>query len=62
VYTMSHKSKVLGIFMKRRRRIELQTSRKIKIFRSDNGEEYKSDPFLQLCRDEVFETVLASGS
>ena len=25
--------------------------RKIKVLRSDNGGEYKSDPFLQLCLD-----------
>jgi len=43
---MSHKSKVLGIFVEWRRRIELQTGRKIKILRSDNRGEYKSDPFL----------------
>ena len=24
--------------------------RKIKVLRSDNGDEYKSDPFLKLCR------------
>ena len=35
--------------------MELQTSRKIKILRSNNGGEYKSDPFLQLCRDEDIE-------
>jgi len=34
---------------------ELQTGRKIKIFRFDNGGEYKSDPFLQLCHDEGIE-------
>jgi len=46
LYTMSHKSEVVGIFMEWRRRMELQTDRKIKILRSDNGGEYKSDPFL----------------
>ena len=46
MYTMSHKSEVLGIVMKWRRRMELQTGRKIKILRSDNEREYKSDPFL----------------
>ena len=35
--------------------MELQTCRKIKILRSDNGGEYKSDPFLQLCCDEGIE-------
>ena len=35
--------------------MELQTGRKIKILRSDNGGDCKSDPFLQLCRDEGIE-------
>ena len=35
--------------------MELQTNRKIKILKSDNGGVYKSNPFLQLCRDEVIE-------
>ena len=52
---MSHKSEVIGIFVEWRRRMELQTGRKIKILRSDNGGEYKSDPFLQLCCDEGIE-------
>jgi len=55
VYTMSHKSEVLGIFVEWRRRMELQSGRKIKIFRSDNGGEYKSDQFMQLCHDEGIE-------
>jgi len=63
VYTMSHKSEVLGIFVEWRRRMELQTGRKImsktgrkiKILRSNNGGEYKCDPFLQLCHDEGIE-------
>jgi len=54
VYTMLHKNEVLDIFVVWRR-MELQTGRKIKILRSDNGGEYKSDPFLQLCRDEGIE-------
>jgi len=56
VYTMLHKSEVLGIIVEWRRRMELQTCRKIKILRYDNGREYKSDPFLQLCRDEGQDT------
>ena len=32
--------------------MEKHTRRKIKVLRSDNGGEYTSDPFLQLCRDE----------
>ncbi|KAJ8771862.1 hypothetical protein K2173_027039 [Erythroxylum novogranatense] len=32
--------------------VEMQTGRKIKTLRSDNGGEYKSDPFLEVCQDE----------
>ena len=56
MYTITHKSKVLDIFVEWRKRMELQTCKKIKILRSDNGGEYKSDMFLQLCRDEGIET------
>jgi len=52
---MTHKSKVLGIFVEWRRRMELQIGKKIKILRSDNGGECKSDPFIQLCHDESIE-------
>ena len=55
VYTISHKNDVLGIFVEWRIRMELQTGRKIKILRSDNRGEYKSDLFLQLCRNECTE-------
>ena len=55
MYTMSHKREVLDIFVELRRRMELQTDRKIKILRSDNGGVYKCDLFLQLCHDEGIE-------
>jgi len=55
VYTMSHKSKVLSIFVEWRRRMELHTGKKIKILRFACGGEYKSDSFLQLCCDEDIE-------
>ncbi|KAG8480687.1 hypothetical protein CXB51_025275 [Gossypium anomalum] len=32
--------------------VETQTGRKVKQLRSDNGTEYKNDPFLQACQDE----------
>jgi transposase InsO family protein len=52
VYTMKHKDEVLDVFVKWKKMIETQTGRKIKRLRSDNGCEYKSDPFLKLCQDE----------
>ena len=35
--------------------MERSTGKKIKVFRSDNGGTYRSDPFLKLCRDEGIE-------
>ena len=52
VYLMKHKDEVLEIFLKWKKMIENQTGRKIKKLRSDNGGEYKSDPFLKVCQDE----------
>ena len=52
VYTMRHKDEVLDIFLEWKKLIETQTGRKIKRLRSDNGGEYKSDPFLKVCQDE----------
>ena len=38
--------------MKWKKLVETQTGRKIKVLRSDNGGEYTSDPFLQVCQNE----------
>ena len=42
---------MLEIFLKWKAQVENQTGRKIKVLRTDNGEEYKSDPFLKVCQD-----------
>ncbi|KAH9684519.1 Integrase catalytic domain-containing protein [Citrus sinensis] len=52
VYTMRAKDKVLEIFVKWKKLVEAQTGRKIKVLRSDNGGEYTSDQFLQVCQNE----------
>ena len=49
---MKHKGKVLELFVEWKEYMEKSTGRKIKVLRSDNRGEYKSDPFLKLCRDE----------
>jgi len=49
---MKHKEKVLELFVEWKKNLEKSTGRKIKVLQSDNGGEYKSDPFLKLCRDE----------
>jgi len=48
VYTMKHKGKVLELFVEWKKNIEKRMGRKIKVLRSDNGCEYKSDLFLKL--------------
>ncbi|KAG8492015.1 hypothetical protein CXB51_015325 [Gossypium anomalum] len=48
VYLMKRKSKVLDAFLKWKKMVGTQTGRKVKRLRSDNGTEYKNDPFLQL--------------
>ena len=48
VYTMKTKDEVLGIFLKWKNMVENQTGKKIKRLRTDNGGEYKSDPFFDV--------------
>jgi len=48
---MKHKEEVLELFVEWKKNLE-STGRKIKVLQSDNGGEYKSDPFLKLCRDK----------
>jgi len=52
VYTIKHKGEVLELFVEWKKNLEKSTGRKIKVLQSDNGGEYKSDPFLKLYRDE----------
>ena len=48
---MKNKNDVLGFFLKWKAQIENQRGRNIIVLRIDNGEEYKSDPFLEVCQD-----------
>ncbi|KAH9662850.1 hypothetical protein KPL70_019489 [Citrus sinensis] len=52
VYTMRANDEVLEIFVKWKKLVETQTGRKIKVLRSDNGGEYTSNLFLQVCQNE----------
>ncbi|CAL5356634.1 unnamed protein product [Camellia sinensis] len=49
---MKHKDEVLEIFLMWKKMIKTQTGRKIKKLRSDNGGEYTSDPFFEVCQNE----------
>ncbi|KAE8696421.1 GDSL esterase/lipase APG [Hibiscus syriacus] len=51
VYPMKSKDEVLQIFLKWKNMIENQTGRKIKRLRTDNGGEYKSDSFFDVCHE-----------
>ncbi|KAE8661751.1 hypothetical protein F3Y22_tig00113724pilonHSYRG00184 [Hibiscus syriacus] len=52
VYPMKTNDEVLGFFLKWKKMMETQTGRKIKCLRTDNGGEYKNDPFLKVCEEE----------
>ncbi|KAE8671810.1 ABC transporter B family member 7 [Hibiscus syriacus] len=52
VYTKKTKDEVLGFFLKRKKMVKTQTDRKIKRLCTDNGGEYKNDPFLKVCEKE----------
>jgi hypothetical protein len=46
---MKNKDDVLGVFLKWKAQVKNQIGRKTKVLRIDNGREYKSDPFLEVC-------------
>ena len=46
VYLMKNKNEILDIFLKWKEMVENQTGRKAKRLCSDNGGEYKNDPFI----------------
>ncbi|XP_039155561.1 uncharacterized protein LOC120286999 [Eucalyptus grandis] len=52
VYFMRHKSEVFEKFKELKAQVETSTEKKIKCLRSDNGGEYKSTPFMKLCKNE----------
>ncbi|KAL3821238.1 hypothetical protein ACJIZ3_007143 [Penstemon smallii] len=52
VYPMKHKHEVLETFLIWKKMVENQTGMKIKVLRSDNGGEYTSDPFYEVCKQE----------
>ena len=52
VYTIRSKDEVFATFLVWKKMVENQTGRKIKVLRSDNGTEYRNDPFSDLCEKE----------
>ena len=51
VYMLKQKSDFLDVFMEWIAKIENQTERKVKMFRSDNGGEYVSQDLKNVCKD-----------
>ena len=51
VYTLRNKDEVLEIFLMWKKMIGNQTRRKIKVLRSDGDIEYRSDPFIAICKE-----------
>ena len=52
VYSLKKKDEVLGCFLNWKNMVETQTGRRIKRLRTDNGGEYRNDPFDKICQDE----------
>lgn len=52
VYFMKQKFEVFRIFKQWKAKVDNQTGKKVKYFRSDNGTEYKDRSFLQFFQDE----------
>ena len=52
IYMMKHKHEVLNIFLEWKNMVEKKTGKKLKVLRSDNGGEYISDPFFEICKKE----------
>ncbi|KAG8367767.1 hypothetical protein BUALT_Bualt16G0107000 [Buddleja alternifolia] len=52
VYTMKTKDEVFEVFLKWKKMVETQTDKKVNRLRTDNGGEFRSDPFQKFCEDE----------
>ena len=52
VYTLKSKDEVFETFLVWKKMVEIQTGRKIKVLRSDNGTEYRNDQFSIFCKKE----------
>eukprot|EP00253_Pinus_taeda_P009285 PITA_09285 len=49
---MKHKDEAFNVFKELKEAIENQTGKNIKVFRSDNGEEYTSNEFIEFCKQD----------
>ncbi len=52
MYFLKRKNEVFSCFLNWKAMVERATGRKLKVLRSDNGREYKSDHFVEYLRSE----------
>ena len=52
IYFLKHKGEVFAQFQESKALVEIQTGKKIKVLRSDNGGEYASDELIDFCTTE----------
>ena len=60
IYFMKNKDEVFRKFKEFKALIENQTEKKIKTFRSDNGREFTSNEFKELCKDSGIKRELST--
>ena len=60
IYFMKNKDEVFNKFKELKTLIENYTEKKIKIFRSDNGREFTSNKFKELCKDSRIKRELTT--
>ena len=60
IYFMKNKDEVFNKFKEFKALIENHTEKKIKTFRSDNGGEFASNEFKELCKDSWIKSELTT--
>ena len=61
VYPIKKKADVFSVFKAYKARVELESEKKIKCLRSDNGGEYTDDEFLTFCKQECIKRQLSTA-
>ena len=62
IYFLKGKNEVFSKFKEYKALVENQTDRKIKTLRSDNGREFTSEEFKELCRESGIKRALRTPS
>ena len=61
VYPIKKKSNVFSVFKEYKTRVELESGKKIKYLRTDNGGEYTDGEFLAFCKQEGIQRQFTSS-